>query len=77
MPEGHFLLTHHHDRPGVVETLGVFSDAKYQHSPDEHWQRWSLWLAIALISVSAPLSELAMKEIRELPQIIDAVKFTL
>jgi D-3-phosphoglycerate dehydrogenase / 2-oxoglutarate reductase len=78
VPEGHFLFTHHHDRPGVVGALGGILGRE-----NINIQRMNVGSdggateAIALISISAPLSDLAMKEIRELPQIIDAVEFTL
>jgi D-3-phosphoglycerate dehydrogenase len=78
VPEGHFLFTHHHDRPGVVGALGGILGRENINIQRMHvGSDGGASAAIALISISAPLSELIRKEIRELPQIIDAVDFTL
>lgn len=78
VPEGQFIFTRHHDRPGVVGALGTILGHE-----GINIQRMNVGLdgesetAIALVSISAPLSESAMNEIRNLPQIIEAVEFTL
>ena len=78
VPEGHFLFTRHHDQPGVVGALGSILGREAINI-----ERMSVGIdgeaptAIALIGISAPLSAKAMKEIRALPPIINAVEFTL
>jgi D-3-phosphoglycerate dehydrogenase len=78
VPEGHFLFTRHHDRPGVVGALGGILGRE-----EINIERMTVGLdgastsAIALVGISAPLSETALAEIRALPQIIEAVEFAL
>lgn len=78
VPEGHFLFTRHHDRPGVVGALGGILGRE-----NINIQRMNVGTdgnereAIALIGVSEHLPEKAMIEIRALPQIVEALEFTL
>ena len=78
VPEGHFLFTRHHDRPGVVGALGGILGRE-----DINISRMHVGIgssdkeAIALISISAALSADAMNEIRSLPPIQQAVEFEL
>lgn len=78
VPEGDFLFTRHHDRPGVVVALGGILGRE-----NINIRRMYVGVdgeatsAIALISTSAPLSEGALQEIRALPPIIEALEFSL
>lgn len=84
VPEGHFLYTRHHDRPGVVGALGSILG-----SEKINIQRMSVGIAgdgkgdgdgasaIALLGISSALSDKAMADIRALSPIIQAVEFTL
>ena len=80
VPKGFFLFTRHSDQPGVVGALGgilaresinisrMLVGAEANNGGQQ---------AIALISISAPLSETALAEIRALPAISQAVTFEL
>lgn len=78
VPEGHFLFTRHHDRPGVVGALGAMLGRE-----NINIQRMYVGTdgeandAIALIGISERLPDSVMKEIKSLPQIIEALEFTL
>jgi D-3-phosphoglycerate dehydrogenase / 2-oxoglutarate reductase len=78
VPEGHFLFTRHHDRPGVVGALGgILGRENINISRMHVGVGDTCETAIALISTSAPLSATAMAEIRALPPIEQAVEFEL
>lgn len=78
VPEGHFLFTRHHDRPGVVGALGsILGRENINISRMNVGVDGDAAMAIALISISAPLSEKAMTEIRALSPIHQAVEFEL
>jgi D-3-phosphoglycerate dehydrogenase len=78
VPEGHFLFTRHHDRPGVVGALGgILGRENINISRMHVGVGDSSENAIALISTSAPLSASALAEIRALPPIEQAVEFEL
>jgi D-3-phosphoglycerate dehydrogenase len=78
VPEGRFLFTRHQDRPGVVGTLGgILGRENINISRMNVGVDGDAAMAIALISISAPLSESAMAEIRALSPIHQAVEFEL
>ncbi len=78
VPEGHFLFTRHHDRPGVVGALGgILGRENINISRMHVGVGETSENAIALISTSGPLSPTAMAEIRSLPPIEQAVEFEL
>jgi D-3-phosphoglycerate dehydrogenase len=78
IPQGHFLFTRHHNRPGVVGALGSILGRENINISRMHVGVGdSSETGIALISISAPLSESTMAEIRSLPPIRQAVKFEL
>lgn len=78
VPEGHFLFTRHGDKPGVVGALGGILGRE-----NINIQRMHVGIdgeakdAIALIGLSEPLPAKALAEIKALPQIIEALEFTL
>lgn len=76
--EGHFLFTRHHDKPGVVGALGAILGRENINIQRMHvGTDGDARDAIALIAVSKSLPENAMNEIRAMPQIIEALEFTL
>ena len=78
VPEGHFLFTRHHDQPGVVGALGgILGRENINISRMHVGVGNSGETAIALISISAPLSAAALAEIKALPPIEQAVEFEL
>ncbi len=78
IPDGHFLFTRHRDRPGVVGALGGILGRENINIRRMHvGTDGDSCDAIALIGVSAHLPERAMQEIRALPQVIEALEFTL
>ncbi|MEZ5875652.1 MAG: phosphoglycerate dehydrogenase [Hyphomicrobiales bacterium] len=78
VPEGHFLFTRHHDQPGVVGALGGILGRENINISGMHvGVGESSETAIALVSISAPLSTSALAEIRALPPIEQAVEFEL
>jgi D-3-phosphoglycerate dehydrogenase len=78
VPEGHMLFTRHDDRPGVVGALGsILGRENINISRMQVGNASDKSEAIALIGVSAPLSERALAEIQALPAIRQVVQFTL
>lgn len=78
IPEGHYLFTRHHDRPGVVGALGgilgrdnINISRMHVSSSDESE------MAIGLVRISSPLSPAAIGEIRALPAIVKAMEIEL
>ena len=78
VPEGHFLFTRHHDRPGVVGALGgILGRENINISRMHVGVGDNSAMAIGLIRISAPLSAAAMAEIRALPSIEQAMDIEL
>jgi D-3-phosphoglycerate dehydrogenase len=78
VPEGAFLFTRHQDEPGVVGALGsILGREKINISRMQVGIGEDPTMAIALISISAPLPEAAMEEIRSLEPIKQVVSFEL
>ncbi|MDJ0511920.1 MAG: phosphoglycerate dehydrogenase [Methyloceanibacter sp.] len=78
VPEGTFLFTRHRDQPGVVGALGsILGRENINISRMQVGMGEDPDTAIALVSISAPLSATAMEEIRSLPPIEQAVSFEL
>jgi D-3-phosphoglycerate dehydrogenase len=78
VPKGHFLFTRHHDKPGVVGALGgILAREAINISRMHVGMDGNGAMAIALISISAPLAEAALGEIRALPAVVQAVTFEL
>ena len=81
VPKGHFLFTRHHDQPGVVGALGGILARERINISRMHvgidGNGDGSGMAIALLSISAPLSETALGEIRALPPIAEVVAFEL
>ena len=78
VPEGHMLFTRHDDRPGVVGALGsILGRENINISRMEVGNANGKSEAIALIGISASLSEKAMAEIKALPAIRQVVQFRL
>lgn len=78
VPEGSFLFTRHHDKPGVVGALGsILGREKINIERMNVGLDGDSETAIALVGISSSLSAAAIDEIRALPQIIDAVEFSL
>jgi D-3-phosphoglycerate dehydrogenase / 2-oxoglutarate reductase len=76
--EGRFLFTRHYDQPGVVGALGgILGRENINISRMHVGIGKASATAIALISTSAPLSAMALAEIRALPPIEQAVEFEL
>ena len=76
--EGQFLFTRHHDQPGVVGSLGSILGRENINISRMHVGLGdSDATAIALINISAPLSAMAMDEIKALPPVEQAVEFKL
>jgi D-3-phosphoglycerate dehydrogenase len=77
-PAGHFLFTRHQDRPGVVGALGsILGREAINISRMNVGMDGSHNTAIALISISAPLTQPTLDEIRKLSPILKAVEFSL
>jgi D-3-phosphoglycerate dehydrogenase len=78
VPEGHMLFTRHDDRPGVVGALGSILGRE-----NINISRMQVGIAngkdeaIAIIGISASLSEKALAEIEELPAIRQVVQIVL
>jgi len=80
VPKGHFLLTRHHDRPGVVAALGGVLAREGINISRMHvgvGVDGNGGMAIALISIAAPLADGALSEIRALPAVARAVALEL
>ena len=78
VPEGHFLFTRHHDRPGVVGALGGILGRENINISRMHVGTGDKSsMAIGLIRISAPLSAAAIAEIRALPSIDQAIVIEL
>ncbi len=78
VPEGHMLFTRHDDRPGVVGALGsILGRENINISRMQVGSADGREEAIALIGISAGLSERAMAEIEALQAIRQVVQFTL
>lgn len=80
VPKGHFLFTRHSDKPGVVGALGGILAREQINISRMHVGidgNGGGDEAIALISISAPLSETVLAEIEELAAISQAVTFEL
>ena len=78
VPEGHFLFTRHHDRPGVVGALGgILGRDNINISRMHVGVGDKSAMAIGLIRISAPLSSAAIAEIRAIPSIDQAMEIEL
>jgi D-3-phosphoglycerate dehydrogenase len=78
VPEGHMLFTRHDDRPGVVGALGgILGRENINISRMQVGNAEGKAEAIALIGISAPLSERALAEIQALPAIRRVVQIAL
>src|SRR5262245_64179784 len=78
VPEGHMLFTRHDDRPGVVGALGsILGRENINISRMQVGNANGKSEAIALIGISAALSDKAVAEIQALPPIRQVVQFTL
>jgi D-3-phosphoglycerate dehydrogenase len=78
VPEGHMIFTRHDDRPGVVGALGsILGRENINISRMQVGNANGKSEAIALIGISAALSEKAIAEIQALPAIRQLVQFTL
>jgi D-3-phosphoglycerate dehydrogenase / 2-oxoglutarate reductase len=78
VPEGHMLFTRHDDRPGVVGALGsILGRENINISRMQVGNANAKSEAIALIGISAALSDKAVAEIQALPPIRQVVQFTL
>ncbi|MBN8911608.1 MAG: phosphoglycerate dehydrogenase [Rhizobiales bacterium] len=80
VPKGHFLFTQHSDQPGVVGALGNVLARERINISRMHVGmdgNGGAGEAIALVSISAPLSQTALSEIAALPAIVRAVTFEL
>jgi D-3-phosphoglycerate dehydrogenase / 2-oxoglutarate reductase len=78
VPKGRFLFTRHQDRPGVVGALGgILARENINISRMNVGVVGDATMAIGLLSISAPLPESAMAEIRALSPIRQAVEFEL
>jgi len=76
--QGHMLFTRHDDRPGVVGALGsILGRQNINISRMQVGNASGKSEAIALIGISASLSEGAVAEIQTLPAILQVVQFTL
>lgn len=80
VPRGHFLFTRHSDQPGVVGALGNILVAE-----DLNISRMHVGIdgngggeaAIALISISSPISDKGLAAVRALPAVDTVVTFEL
>jgi D-3-phosphoglycerate dehydrogenase len=78
VPQGHMLFTRHDDRPGVVGALGTILGRE-----NINISRMQVGIAegraeaIALIGISAPLSDRAIAEIEALAAIRQVVQMAL
>ena len=78
VPEGHMLFTRHADQPGVVGALAsILGRENINISRMQVGNANGKSEGIALIGISAPLSETAIAEIRALPAFRQVVQFTL
>ena len=81
VPKGHFLFTRHGDQPGVVGALGGILAREGINISRMHvgidGSGKGGGLAIALISLSAPVSEAAVTEILALPAVAEVATFEL
>ena len=78
VPEGHMLFTRHDDRPGVVGALGsILGRENINISRMQVGNAEGKAEAIALIGISASLSEKALAEIQALPAIRQVVQIAL
>lgn len=81
VPQGHFLFTRHADQPGVVGALGGIlaregiNISRMHVGVDASGDGGRL--AIALISISAPLSDRAVTDVLALPAVADVAVFAL
>lgn len=78
VPEGCLIFTRHDDRPGVVGALGsILGRENINISRMQVGVAEGRPEAIALIGVSAPLPQQALKEVRAIPAIRQAVQIEL
>lgn len=78
VPEGHILFTRHEDRPGVVGALGgILGREGVNISRMQIGNGAGKPEAIALIGISAPLTDAILEEVRRIPAIRQAVQIEL
>ncbi len=77
VPQGNFLFTRHHDKPGVIGALGNILGRENINISNMSVGIDGGDSAVALINVSELPSEGVLKEIRALTPIIKAVEFKL
>jgi D-3-phosphoglycerate dehydrogenase len=72
VPEGHMLLMHNNDRPGVIGNIGTLMGRNNINIARMHFGRKKAGgMAISVVNIDVPAPEGVIQEIRELPNILD------
>lgn len=78
VPEGVLLITEHDDQPGVIAALGtIMADAKINISGMQVGCTQSCAQAMAIISISTPLTEILLVAINKIPSVHKAIQIIL
>ncbi len=78
VPEGTLLITHHHDKPGVISAISsILGQAQINITRMEVSSDESQEHAMAVISISQPLNDSLMAEILNVPQVEHASQIQL
>ncbi|HWP34020.1 MAG TPA: phosphoglycerate dehydrogenase [Thermodesulfobacteriota bacterium] len=77
-PEGHLLVMHNHDKPGVIGAIGTTLGACGINIARMHLGREAVGgRAISIINVDQPLTREQLRALQALPNVIRAVQVTL
>ncbi len=78
VPEGTLLITRHEDKPGVIAALGgILGQANINISRMQVGMADESRQAMAVVSVSAPLSDEMLKDICDIPAVSSAIQIKL
>ncbi len=70
-PEGHMLLIHSNDRPGVIGTIGmVLGDGKVNVSRMQFGREEREGRSLVVLGTDSPISQLMLEKMKKLPNII-------
>ncbi|HIJ59226.1 MAG TPA: phosphoglycerate dehydrogenase [Nitrospirae bacterium] len=72
VPEGHMLLMHNNDKPGVIGNIGMTLGKNNINIARMHFGRKKAGgMAISVVNIDTPASDSVIEEIKELPNILD------
>ncbi|HTZ17584.1 MAG TPA: phosphoglycerate dehydrogenase [Dissulfurispiraceae bacterium] len=72
VPEGHMLLMHNNDKPGVIGNIGTVMGKNAINIARMHFGReLAGGMAISVVNIDSPVNSKVLGEIRKLPNILD------